>query len=261
MLFLTAIFFGFPVGFALRAIGGGGSIVAVPVLVYALGMAPHRAICVSMFAIGLTATVGAIEKLRTGEADATAGWTLALPGMLGASLAATASKHVSQRWLLVLFAAVMVFVATRMFIESLPRRNAVAAEGSDCRSLASASHWRRIGILFTGLLIGALSGMLGVGAGFMVIPALMLGGGLPFHRAMATSLQVVAFISISAFASHFLAGQRPPLGITALFSITSVLGSECGARFGNHLLGPRFQQVVAIAIMAFAAFILARNLG
>jgi uncharacterized membrane protein YfcA len=112
-----------------------------------------------------------------------------------------------------------------------------------------------------GLCTGFLSGMFGVGGGFVIVPALVLFSGMPIHRAIATSLLVIVLVSISGVASHLLAGRTIPPGLTITFILGGVLGLALGSQLAKRLSGPHLQRVFAGGIVAVALFVVARTLG
>jgi uncharacterized membrane protein YfcA len=210
-----SLLFGMIVGFSLGLTGGGGSILAVPLLVYGLSVAPREAIGISLVAVGATALLGALQRLLTNEVDLRVGGFFALAGMLGAPLGAWLNRYIPEPLLLTCFAGLMLFVAVRMWRQvslqartPLPRHppptGARNAPGS--RLPGSA---RETGILaLLGLATGVLSGLFGVGGGFVIVPALVRGSHMPIHRAVATSLVVIALVSAAGVTSYLVAGQQ-----------------------------------------------------
>lgn len=256
------------VGLSLALTGSGGTAFAVPLLVYGLKLAPHRAVCVSMAAIGATTALATVQKLRAKEVDVRAGLVLAAAGMFGAPAGAWIGRFVPENWLLVMFASMVSLVGIRMLLPSSAKTNesrAIAesaprgeARGNNARSFTLPSA-RTLGLCAAGLVTGVLAGLLGVGGGFILVPVLVLFGGVEIHRAVATSLCVIALISIPATASHLLAGQTIPLDIAALFAIGAVLGLKLGSRLAAKLSGPRLQQLFGATMLVMAALILLHN--
>lgn len=264
-----ALGFGGVVGFSLALTGSGGTAFAVPLLVYGLKLAPHRAVCVSMAAIGATTALATVQKLRAKEVDVRAGLVLAVAGMFGAPAGAWIGRFIPENRLLVIFAAAVLLVGIRMLFPSSAKANegralAESAPHTETRGksvrLPSLPSARTLGLCAAGLVTGLLAGLLGVGGGFILVPVLVLFGGVEIHRAVATSLCVIALISVPATASHLLAGQTIPLDIATLFAIGAALGLKLGSRLAAKLSGPRLQQLFGATLLVMATLILLHNL-
>jgi uncharacterized membrane protein YfcA len=119
----------------------------------------------------------------------------------------------------------------------------------------------RCAVLLTvvGILTGVLSGLFGVGGGFVIVPALVLFSGMSIHRAVGTSLLVIALVSASGVASRVWSGQPIPLAVTLLFVSGGIVGLLIGQQIGRRLSGPRLQRTFAVAILGVAAFVALRN--
>jgi uncharacterized membrane protein YfcA len=218
MVALSPIF-GVVVGFALGLTGGGGSIFAVPMLVYGLAVAPREAIGISLAAVGATALAVALPRLRAGEVELGTGVLFAVAGMLGAPLGSWLNGYIPESMLLVLFAGLMAFVAIWMWRLASRTVSPCLEEPSSEAAGVAMRHGlphtpRHIGILaVVGLCTGVLSGLFGVGGGFVIVPALVLVGGRAMHRAVATSLVVIALVSASGVTSYLAAGR--PLALSS----------------------------------------------
>ncbi|MEO2024107.1 MAG: sulfite exporter TauE/SafE family protein [Pirellulaceae bacterium] len=264
---IYSVIFGVIVGFSLGLTGGGGSIFAVPLLVYGLSVTPHDAVGVSLAAVGITALVGTLEQLRARQIEVRTGLIFALAGMSGAPLGSWLAGQMSDTLLLVLFAILMVIVAARMW------KKAAATGPQGCDS-AKASTCKRDGsgqLLMTsrctillsivGVVAGVLAGLFGVGGGFVIVPALVIFSGMGIHRAVATSLLVITLISISGVSSHLLAGRSISPEITLLFVVGGIIGLFSSRAVGQRISGPTLQRVFAGAIGAVAAFVIMRTLS
>ncbi|MCA9172470.1 MAG: sulfite exporter TauE/SafE family protein, partial [Planctomycetales bacterium] len=180
MSFSLAILFGSLVGFALGLTGGGGGIFAVPLLVYGMSIAPREAVGVSLASVGGTALLGVTPRLFRGEVEVRTGLMFAVAGMLGAPLGSWLSKLLPESLLLVLFAVLMLVIATRMWKASFPRPRILDAAQRDQADEKQATCQRnergelrlnsRCAMLLAviGVLTGVLSGMFGVGGGFVI---------------------------------------------------------------------------------------------
>jgi hypothetical protein len=242
---LLAIVLSSLIGVSLGLLGGGGSILAVPVLVYVARLNVHSAIGASLAVVGATALVGGVVHARHGRADLRAAAVVGGAGMLGAPLGAEATHLVPARALLLLFAGLMLLVAALML-----------------RSRAGASHppGRRhpVVVPLAGFGVGLLTGFLGVGGGFLIVPALTLLAGLPIHRAIGSSLLVIAANSAAGVLGHLRQGEMP-LGLTAALTTAAVLGALAGVRAGAGIDAARLRRGFAVFVLVVGLALLARN--
>jgi len=278
VLFALSILFGVFVGFALGLTGGGGSIFAVPLLVYGLSVSPRQAVGASLAAVGATAFLGSLGRLRAREVEVGAGLLFSMGGMMGAPVGTWIGAMLPSSVLLALFAVLMLAIASRMWRQSTaapgPGPNADGpstgpgqgvleaggrSRGVENRPLAWPAH-SVVTLGAAGVVTGLLSGLFGVGGGFVIVPALVLFSGMAMHAAIATSLLVIALISAAGLAAYLWEGGKVPLESTALFVVGGVLGLEGGVLLSHRLSGPRLQQTFAVAIVLVAAFILIKTL-
>ncbi len=241
---LVALVLSSLIGVSLGLLGGGGSILAVPVLVYVAGLDPHAAVGSSLAIVGATALVGGLALARHGRADLRAAAAFGAAGLPGAPLGALATPLVSGRTLLLLFASLMLVVSALML---RGRPSARAAGGR-----------RPAAVLAAGFGVGALTGFLGVGGGFLIVPALLLLADVPIHRAIGSSLLVIAANSASGVVGHLRLG-RMPLGLTAAFTAAAVLGALVGVRAGASLDPARLRRAFAVFVLLVGASLLAAN--
>ena len=267
--------FGIVVGLSLGLTGGGGSILAVPLLVYGLAVAPHEAVGVSLAAVGATALMGTVQRLRRGEVEIGVGLIFAAAGIVGAPVGAMIGRRVPDGLLLLLFAGLMGLVAARMWWRAgrQPEEARVVrashseddpGTGPACRHDPSGRlHLTgrcTVAMSVVGVFTGVLSGLFGVGGGFIIVPALMFFSTLSIHRAVATSLLVIALIGASGVAGHVLAGKALDWGLTATFVAGGAVGMLLGGLLARRLSGPRLQRLFSIAIIGLALFIVSRHL-
>lgn len=269
-LTLVSLFFGSLIGLSLGLTGGGGAIFAVPLLVYGLGLPAREAVAISLAAVGTTARVGFFHRWRIGEVEVRTGLLFAVAGMLGAPLGTWLGGHLPESMLLLAFSGLMVFVAVRLWRQAAVARRLVV----DCATVAAGppptcqrdehgtlrlnSRCARL-LLVVGVMTGILSGLFGVGGGFVIVPALVLFSRMPMHRAVGTSLMVVAMVSASGFGSQWMSGRDVPLVVTSLFVLGGILGLFLGQRLGRRLSGPALQRVFAVAILLVGLFVVVRN--
>ncbi|GAA4435940.1 sulfite exporter TauE/SafE family protein [Bremerella cremea] len=268
MTMALAILFGCIVGFALGLTGGGGGIFAVPLLVYGLGVPPSEAVGISLAAVGGTAISGALPRLLRNEVELRTGLFFAIAGMLGAPIGSYLSKKLPGDVLLTLFAFLMFVVAYRMWQKAKPSTgpkpacepdaDRSACQRTESGELILTSRCARL-LLLIGLATGVLSGLFGVGGGFVIVPALVLFSGMHIHRAIATSLFVIVLISASGAFSHFISGKDFPVMLTLEFLVGGFLGMWLGGLLSKRLNGATLQKVFATAVILVALFVIVKS--
>ena len=240
------------VGFTLGLIGGGGSILAVPLIIYVVGVnSPHVAIGTSAFAVGANALGNFFGHWRRGNVVWPHAAIFAVAGIVGASAGSTLGKLIDGKKLLIFFALAMVAVAFAML-----RPQANTGE-------RAAPFDRRIGarLIGLGLLTGAASGFFGIGGGFLIVPSLMFGGSMPILGAVGSSLLSVGAFGLTTAANYALSGLIDwRLGI--VFAAGGILGGLVGIRFAIRLGAERrrFARVFAGFLFAVAAYMVYRTI-
>lgn len=270
---LLILSFGLMVGFSLGLTGGGGSVFAVPLLVYGLHLPIHQAVVISLAVVGFTAFGGGLARWRDGQAQYRIALIFGLSGLLGAPLGAWLNPKCPEAMLSGGFASLMLLVALRMWRQAQRRPEEThliraetgfnpkdAAAGPTCRYDATGrlqlTSRCALCLALAGSVTGLLSGLFGVGGGFMIVPALVFMASLSMRQAVATSLWVIALISAIGLLSHLLAGHQLPVGITTGFIVGGLAGMMLGIRTGRHLAGPTLQKLFASMIATVAALIL-----
>ena len=247
---IVALALGLVIGALVGLLGGGGSILAVPALVYAAGQSLPQAIATSLLVVGITAVVALLPRLRTGQVA----WRIAL--LFGAAGAATAfagaavNRLLPDDVVLALFAALMIGAGIRMLQERPTAGAACAVDGGPV-------NWRRClpRTLAGGLVVGFLTGLLGVGGGFLIIPVLVLVLGLPMTTAIGTSLVIVALNSAAGFAAH--AGDTTlDVPVTVAFTAAAVAAALVAGRLGTRTDTARLRRWFAYLVFAVAGTIL-----
>ena len=266
MLFV-AIAAGLLIGLALGALGGGGSILAVPVLVYLLGQSPTQATTGSLVVVGLTAVVGAVAAQRAGHVQLGRGLAFGLVATGGAVGGATAAALVPAEVLMALFALLMLTVGALM-VRRL-RRHRQSGEGPRPGIDDPIVGWSRGGgrfgeltcdcpralkLLVTATVVGALTGFLGVGGGFVVVPALLLAFDLPMPDAVGTSLVVITVTSAVALAVRAGSGTAPEWTPVLVLTVVAALGAVLGARVGDRVDATRLQAAFAVLVVVVAMY-------
>lgn len=269
-----SLIFGAVVGLSLGLTGGGGAIFAVPLLVYGLSVPTRDAVGVSLAAVGATSLVGFLNRWRSTQVEIRTGLLFAAAGMLGAPIGAWLAGLLPETLLLSLFAGLMFVVAIRLW-QQASRLTAKSAEltcsttddrdGPTCRRDEAGTLILNtrcaVLLLGVGVVTGVLSGLFGVGGGFVIVPALVLFSGMSIHRAVGTSLLVIALVSVSGVASHLWAGRVISPELTGMFVLGGVAGLFAGQAIGQRLSGPLLQKSFVVAILAVAAFVIVRNLN
>lgn len=250
-MFLAAVF-GAVIGLALGLLGAGGSILAVPALVYGVGQPLQTAIPTSLAIVALSSLGGLVPHGRRTAVQ----WRVALVfGVAGipAAFGGTAlGKLFPQRWLLLAFSVLMVVVAVRML------RGGDDPPGA-CRTREGGVNWRRClpKALGAGAAVGLLTGLFGVGGGFIIVPALSLLLGLEAQQAVATSLLVVLINSIAGLGAHASAASGLDYTVLLLFAGTSLIVSIVAARMAAKLPAATVRRWFAYVVLAVAVFVAA----
>ncbi|MFG0328143.1 MAG: sulfite exporter TauE/SafE family protein [Phycisphaerales bacterium JB037] len=254
------------IGLSLGVFGSGGSILTVPVLIYLLHHEPKVAIAESLAIVGSIALVACLLYARDKLVD----WRLAalfgLPGMAGTFAGSWVAGFVSGAVQLLVFAGVMAIAAVSMWKRSRPAR--AVAEGPPAGANASTPHAtpRRASVpaaATQGIGVGLMTGFVGVGGGFLIVPALVLVAGLAMRRAVATSLVIIAMNAATGLIKHHHAltdaGAEPAWGVIALFVAIGIAGSFAGKALSGRLNQRALQRGFAVFLVAMAAFILIRE--
>ncbi len=228
MLVLLTI--GLTLGLLLGVLGGGGSILTVPALVYGAGLEPKAAIATSLTVVGVTSAVGALRQWQSGTVQPRRALGFALATMLGAFGGGKLSAFVRGEAISML-------------------RPPPATTGAPPRP----------GVLIAaGLGVGALTGVVGIGGGFLIVPALATLAAFPMAEAVGTSLVVIALNSATAFAA-LATTARVPWGVAATVTAAAIVGVLAGSSLGRRLSGAQIRRGFAIFLLVLAAFILWTN--
>ena len=239
------------VGFSLGLIGGGGSILAVPLMFYLVGVPDaHVAIGTSAVAVGVNAAANLAQHARRGTVKWRCAAVFAAAGVGGAFAGSTVSQWIDGQRLLVMFALLMFVVGASML-----RRRGEA--GSDTIELTRQNLPR---LLLLGFLIGCLSGFFGIGGGFLSVPGLMLATGMPIICAIGSSLVAVATFALTA-AANYAASGLVDWRLAGIFIAGGVLGGLAGAALARRLADKRGALNVAFALVIFvvATYMLVRS--
>jgi len=244
---------GILVGFSLGLVGGGGSILAVPLIVYFVGVKdPHLAIGTTAVAVAANAAINLMSHARNGTVKWRCAGPFAVAGVAGAFWGSTLGKTIDGQKLLVLFALLMVAIGILML-------RGRSVEGDPHVSLSRGNAPKLLAI---GAMTGALSGFFGIGGGFLIVPGLMLATGMPIVYAVGSSLLAVAAFGVTTAANYATSGWVD-WALAAAFIAGGIAGGVGGAAISKHLAGKRgaLNSVFAVLIFLVAGYILYRSRG
>ncbi|MXO65486.1 sulfite exporter TauE/SafE family protein [Altericroceibacterium endophyticum] len=252
----AALLAGAVIGFVLGLIGGGGSILAVPLLIYFVGVgSPHAAIGTAAVAVALNALSGLAGHARAGNVKWPCALVFAATGMIGAALGAEAGKALDGQKLLALFGLLMVGVGIAML---RPRRT---GESPDVRLTRASARVLLPRLIPIGLGVGLLAGFFGIGGGFLIVPGLMLATAMPLSIAIGTSLVVVSALGLTTAASYAISGYVDWMLVLWLV-LGGVAGSVLGRIAGHHLAARKrlLQTGFALVVSAVGLFVVIQSL-
>lgn len=265
---LLILLCGMLVGFSLGLTGGGGAIFAVPLLVYGLGVPPREAVGISLFTVGSTSLVGFLQRAWHGLVEFPTGLLFAVAGMIGAPAGAWLADRIPEAMLLGLFAVLMLVIAMQMWGKAGEAQAGLPIvmneeAGPTCQRdpegqlTLTSSCALMLGVV--GLGAGVLSGLFGVGGGFIIVPALVMFSGMGMQLAIGTSLLVITLVSVSGTATHLLAGKDLSFATASLFTAGSLVGLFLGSWLSHRLAGPLLQKAFAAMIVVVAIYVIIRN--
>ncbi|MFI1510587.1 sulfite exporter TauE/SafE family protein [Streptomyces sp. NPDC020597] len=241
---ILALIAGAAVGVALGALGGGGSVLAVPALIYLLGFTPAAATTASLIVVTATSLTALYAHARTGNVRWRAGALFAAAGLLPAAAAGAAASRLPQPVLTAAFAAVAALAAAQML---RPSRSATCPPAGEAQPARAAG---------TGAGLGALTGLLGVGGGFLAVPALVTVLAFEMQAAVGTSLLVISANSLASLATRGTTTVGVDWALIGPFTGAAILGAWDGRRLAAKVTGTLLQRTFAVVLLAVAAFML-----
>ena len=247
IVFYIGLILSAAIGLSLGLIGGGGSILTVPILVYFLGVETREAVGMSLAVVGATSLFGAFLHYRKGTVNFSSAMLFGISGIVGAFLGSPLTHLVSPSVLMLIFAALMFVVAFSM----LWRKRNAESETVYNVNLTKA--------IAAGFGVGILTGFLGVGGGFLIVPALVFFGGLPMKQAIGTSLLVIALNCIAGLFGHLSYGLFD-LKITFLVTTLAIFGAIFGTILSHKISVAGLQKSFAYLVLAVAFFLTYKNL-
>jgi uncharacterized membrane protein YfcA len=244
-MFIVSLLLSVLIGVVLGLLGGGGSILTTPILLYGLHLEPRAAIATSLLVVCVTSAAALIPHARAGHVAWKTGATFGVAGMTGAYAAGFVAGRVPERALLLLFAGMMIATSVAMF-----RGRAAPEVGATPRPT-----WRG---MLDGLVVGAVTGLVGAGGGFLVVPALVLMGGLPMADAVGTSLLVIAMQAGAGFLGH-AAHVTVDLKVAGMVTAAAVIGAFLGSALSPHIPPERLRKGFAGFVLLMAGFVIAQQ--
>jgi uncharacterized membrane protein YfcA len=261
------------IGLSLGLLGGGGSILTVPIFVYVLGFGAKEAIAMSLAVVGAVSLFGAAGHWRAGNVNLRVALVFGAVAMVGTYLGARLAVYFSGAAQLALFAAVMLLAAFFMFREKRPKRGSAGAEPELLAETADEDALRDAAVLpggapvermplglivIEGLAVGVLTGLVGVGGGFLIVPALVLLGKIPMKQAVGTSLLVIAMKSATGFLGY-LGQVEVAWGFMTLFTAVAISGILAGTYLVQFVPQAALKRAFAIFLVVMGSFILYEN--
>jgi uncharacterized membrane protein YfcA len=260
-LAIIALVAGGLIGLSLGALGGGGSILAVPVLVYALDQGPVEATTGSLVVVGVTSLAGTAVAWRTGRLLPGPGLAFGVVAIAGAAAGAVASTHVRGAVLLAAFAVLMLVIGAVMawrqfhsFDDADTDRAFLTEPIITFRPSFACQCPRALKVLVSATAVGLMTGFLGVGGGFLVVPALLLALGLPMRYAVGTSLLVISMTSIAALLVRGGSDLQPDWRLVILLTAASAVGAVLGVRLAARVSPRTLSAAFTVLVLGVAAY-------
>lgn len=245
-MILLAVPFGLLIGLIVGAVGGGGAILALPVLVYVLDEPVGPASASSLIVVALAAAVGAGSLARHGRVCWRLALTFSAPAAAGSLLGALGNAEVSGPVLILSFVPVMVVASLATWLRA----------GSSDQNPDEGCPDVTIGkVAIAGFAVGGLTGFFGVGGGFVIVPVLTLWFGLGFRPAVASSLVIIMLTGLAALGSHLLAGAAVDVPVTAALAAATAVGALAGTLVAERLPQEALGKGFAVVVLAVAVFL------
>lgn len=246
LVYLTGLVLSAVIGLSLGLIGGGGSILTVPILVYLLGVETHEAVGMSLAVVGATSLFGSYLHYKRDNVNFYSGLLFGIAGIFGAFLGSPLTKLVAPNVLLLIFAALMFVVAVSMLWRKRNAESEVTHKANRTKAILA------------GFGVGILTGFLGVGGGFLIVPALVFFGGLPMKEAIGTSLFVIFMNCVAGLIGHATQSHFD-WSLTFLVMGLAVGGTIFGTILSQKMAAHRLQKVFAVLVLGVALFLFAKN--
>ncbi|CAD5264858.1 MULTISPECIES: sulfite exporter TauE/SafE family protein [unclassified Imperialibacter] len=251
-------------GLSLGLIGGGGSILTVPILVYLFGVDPVASTAYSLFVVGLTSLVGSVSHFKKGNVDLKTAFIFGLPAIISVysvrkflvpaipdTIMTIGSVTVTKSlFVMVLFATLMLLASISMI-----RKPKKKEEGEE-----TEMKYKYLIILAEGLLVGGITGLVGAGGGFLIIPALVLMAGLPMKKAVGTSLLIIAMKSLIGFTGDLSGALIIDYKFMLIFSAFAIVGIFTGSYLTKFIPNEKLKPVFGYFVLVMGFYILGKEL-
>lgn len=266
MILFTAALYGLIVGLSLGVTGGGGTILAVPLLIYGLGYQFREAVAASLFIVGATSLFGALTQLRSGRILWGAAVILGVGGLASAPLGSYAGSLMPTRLSMILFAVLMILVAVRTLGAGRDGWIDIPLDWAACKispekDLPDFTFACSGKLLIAGIVTGLLSGMFGVGGGFVIVPALIAVTSIDLNRALSTSLLAIFIVACSALASNYQHLNASLLPSGSVFFAGALTGMIVGLKVRNKIPETVTRRIFVTALFTAAAVTIYKTLA
>lgn len=234
------------IGFSLGLIGGGGSIITVPVLVYVIGVSAHQAIGMSLAVVGTTSLIATFLHYKQKTVDLKIAAIFGITGMTGAYFGSGLTYLFSPTSLLFIFGSVMLVISLVMLLKDQKDISQNVSQNKLAKSIIA------------GLVVGLLTGFLGVGGGFLIVPALMFFAGLEIKNAIGTSLLIITINSLAGLIGH-LQHTSFDLRLTILITVIAAIGTILGTKVAHQVSATTLKSGFATFVLVVAIFLIIKN--
>ena len=237
-------------GGALGLTGGGGSILAVPMLVYVVGENVHLAIGTSLVAVGVTALISSVSYMKQSLVKFKIAFFMAAPGLISTYLGALINKQIKGPVLLLTFAVLMIYIGYLMAVK----------KNTDVQKSSGSTNIQYGKVLLLGFITGLASGFFGIGGGFLLVPALFLGANLKMKEAIATSLFIIFLFGMFGLGSYIIQGRHIDPLVSSIFVVGGAAGGIVGAFYAKKINQIWLRRIFSIFIILIGLSIFIENL-
>jgi uncharacterized membrane protein YfcA len=249
------------IGISLGLLGGGGSVLALPILVYVMGIAPKPAIVMTLVIVGSVSLLGVIPHWRRGNINLNKAFIFGSATMVGAFIGAKLATlpRVTDTFQMTLFAVMMLLMAVFMIRRNSPTKKATKKNEQELNIYPQpVCKYCWLWLTTEGLGVGILTGLVGVGGGFAIVPALVLLGNTPMKEAIGTSLLIIALNAVAGLLGY-LGHVSFNISLTVSFTIAASLGTLVGAYLAQFVSAQQLQKGFGYFLLAVAVFVLFQN--